>query len=82
MKPLPPVKPPDRLPVTTHLTMVPAPQDPGSQVVVLTQMRGDIVVRRRVVSDVYLSKNEALDEFMRLATRVFYFGEADSLAEG
>ena len=47
--------------------------------VVGTLMRGDAIVRRKVLSDTYISRNEALDEFQRLATRIFYFGEVELL---
>jgi hypothetical protein len=81
LKPLPPVKPPEKLPLIHQLTLVRAPQDPDCQVVVMTQMRGDIVIKRKVISEAFLSKNDAMDEFMRLATRSFFFDEAEQLME-
>lgn len=75
--PLPPVKPPEKLPPTYHLTVVKDPEK-GSRVrsVVGTVMRGDQILRRKVFSS-YEDLQEALDELNRIATQVFYFGNAE-----
>jgi hypothetical protein len=82
MKPIPPVKPPDKLPPVDLLTMIAPPDDPTAFTVVLTRMRGAIIVKRKVLSPTYISKNEAFDEFQRLATRIFFFNEGEELLGG
>ncbi len=82
MKPLPPVKPTEKLPVTHHLTIVPSPEKGDRYfAVVATEMQGDQVLRRRVVATEE-NKSWALDEFCRVATRIFHFGEAQEAMEG
>ncbi len=78
MKPLAPVKPQEKLPVTYHLSIVPAPQK--MYAVTLTQMQGDEVLRRRVLAH-EATMDLALDEIGRKATRVFYFGEGPEWIE-
>jgi hypothetical protein len=71
MKPPPPPKPTEKLPITHHLTIVPG-TDPRTHSVVATKMQGD-EVRRRVVVKTYDSAQDAIDEFCRLSYRLFYF---------
>jgi hypothetical protein len=75
MKPLPPVKPTEKLPLTHHLTIVTSPdRSDRFRSVIGTEMQGDRVVRRRVLYSGE-SLNEVLDELNRLAVRFFYFNE-------
>jgi hypothetical protein len=82
MKPLPPVKPIEKLPVTFHLTLIKAPEK-GTRwfAVVLTEQQGD-QIKRRKVCDTIEGRDLALDEFTRVAHRVFYFNEGETFMEG
>ena len=82
MKPLPPVKPPEKLPTTYHLSVVRDPEK-GSLIrsVVAMKMRGDEVLQRKVVTSTE-ALDEALDELNRAATRIFYFDDAASVFGG
>lgn len=77
MKPLPPIKPQEKLPFTYHLTVLPDPDRSGMHSVVLTKMQGNEVLKRAVVPPSVQSLDLALDEFNRIAMRVFYFGEGE-----
>lgn len=77
MKPLPPVKPQEKLPPTFHLTLIRDPDNSGMHSVVLTKMQGDAVLGRTVVPPSVASLDLAMDEFNKVATRVFYFGEGN-----
>ena len=82
MKPLPPIKPTEKLPLTYHLTLVKTPEKGERfQSVILTEMQGDIVKRRKVAFSTE-SLTEALDELNRLATRAFWFHEGKELMNG
>lgn len=72
---LPPLKAPEKLPITAHLSLV--KDTDKSLTVICTRMQGDKVLARKVVSEAFARPDEALDEFKRIADRVFYFGEAD-----
>lgn len=71
MKPPAPPKPTDKLPFTYHLTLV-ASEDPRMRTLVVMKMQGDEVRVRKVLHS-YDSRQEALDELNRVATRLFYF---------
>jgi hypothetical protein len=75
LKPLPPTKPTEKLPVVIHLTVVKNPER-GDRffAVVATETQGDEIRRRKVVS-IEEGLSQALDEFNRVSTRVYYFGE-------
>lgn len=77
MKPLPPVKSQDKLPVTFHLAIIKDPDKSGMHSIVLTKMRGDEVLARVAVPPASESVDAALDDFNKIATRVFYFGEGE-----
>jgi hypothetical protein len=78
VKPLPPVKPQEKLPLTYHLTIVKDPEK-GSRVisVVGTTMQGDEVVARKVFGS-FEDKQEAMDELNRKALKAFYFEDPDA----
>lgn len=78
MRPLPPIKPQEKLPLTYHLTIVKDP-DKGSRTlsVIGTTMQGDEVIARRVFYSTE-DKQDALDEFNRRAVRAFYFDDPDA----
>lgn len=71
MKPPPPPKPVEKLPFTYHLTLVPS-EDTRMRTLVATKMQGN-EIRQRKVLRAYDSRQEALDELNRVATRLFYF---------
>lgn len=76
MQPPPPVKPQEKLPPTYHLTIITKDPDKSGMVsIVLTKMQGDSVLKRRVMDPSWQTVDHALDEFNRLATRIFYFSE-------
>lgn len=77
MKPLPPVKPQEKLPETYNLTLIRDPDKSGMVSVVLTKMQGDTVLKRVVVPPSVENIDLALDEFNKTATRIFYFGEGE-----
>lgn len=81
MKPLKAVPPEDKLPKTFHLSVV---KDPSKGAtwwsVILSEQQGEKIVRRKVM-DSSDHKQLALDEFHRLAERVFYFDEGSLLIE-
>jgi hypothetical protein len=79
MTPPKPPKAPEKLPKVTLLTLVSDADE--MHTVFLVQMQGDAVLRRKAISEGFLSKNEAMDEYNRLALRCFFFGEAEQLAE-
>jgi hypothetical protein len=79
MKPLPPLKPPEKLPITYHLTVVRDPEK-GSLMrsVVVMKMRGDEVLARKVLTTTE-KIDEAMDDLNRAATRMFYFDDLESV---
>lgn len=72
-KPPPPINH-EKLPLTYLVSIVPVPgKESKAHAVVLIEMQGDQVKRRKVVStepDLQL----AMDEYNRVGTRIFYFG--------
>lgn len=78
MKPLPAVKPQEKLPEVFHLTIVQDP-DKGSRMycIVLSKTQGDKVIQRKVMEPSVMGMDEAMDEFNKIGTRVFYFGEGE-----
>lgn len=82
MKPLPPVKPQEKLPEVFHLSIVPDPEKgSGMFAVVLSKTQGDAVLARRVMEPTVHGLDEALDLFNQVGTRVFYFGEGEEHIE-
>jgi hypothetical protein len=71
MKPPAPPKPVEKLPFTYHLTLVPS-EDPRMRTLVATKMQGNEIKVRKVLHS-FDSRQEALDELNRIATRLFYF---------
>lgn len=69
---------PKALPATYHLTVVKDPEkQSGWWNVVLMKMEGDAVLKRSVIQPAEPNLDLALDALNRMATRVFYFGEAE-----
>lgn len=81
-KPLPPVKPQEKLPIVYVLTIV---KDPDKQSgwfnTVIMEMQGGAVLRRRVLEPAEGSVDRALDDFNKYAIRVFYFNEGAEIVE-
>src|SRR4051812_31564369 len=76
MKPLSPTKETNKLPAICHLTIVKNPEK-GDRfyAVVATETQGDEIRRRTVVS-IEEGLQQAMDEFARIATRVYWFNES------
>lgn len=80
MRPLPPIKPEEKLPIVFHVAVVPDPEK-GSHMfaIVLSKTQGDRVLARKVLEPSVMGKDEAMDEYNKVGTRVFYFDEGEEL---
>ena len=79
MKPLPPTKPPEKLPLTYDVGIVSSLEGADRMhSVVVTERQGDNVLRRKVrVQEPDI--NLALDELNRCAMRIFLFREGPEM---
>lgn len=59
------------------MTLIADPDKSGMHSVVLTKMQGDSILKRAVVPPSVASLDLAMDEFNKIATRIFYFGEGE-----